>query len=159
MIRQHKRHFSKTVETEVGRRWVLFYFLKEKKSERLSLRLRKPLASSTPLLQLWLLCSSLALNLSLGVPSPVCLYWRAQHTLCIRLQGISLCHSASKNTISASQDSCERQGWVGLVINAARLPLLESAYFRKGNCSRKWSRTELCPPRSLGGKDPFPPTH
>lgn len=61
----------------------------------------------------------------------MCLYWRAQHTLCIRLQGISLCHSASKNTISASQDSCKRQGWVGLVINAAQLPAPECAHFVK----------------------------
>lgn len=139
MIRQHKRHFGKTVETEVGRGCflVFFFFLKEKTSERLSLRLRKRLASSTPLLQLWLLCALLSHLISpWEFPAP-CVCTGVHSTHCIRLQGISLCHSASKNTISASQDSCKRQGWVGLVINAAWLPVPESAYFRKGNCSRE----------------------
>lgn len=62
----------------------------------------------------------------------MCLHWRAQHTLCICLQGISLCHSTSENTISASQDSCKRQGWVGLEINAAQLPAPEHAPYKRG---------------------------
>lgn len=85
---------------------------------------RSPPPSS--LLSSWLLCCSLSslspslslpLSLSLGVPSPVCQIWSAQHTLCICLQGICLCHSTSRNTIISHRDYCKRQGWVGLVIN------------------------------------------
>lgn len=61
MIQQRKRYFSKIVETKVGCFVGCFFFLrKEKKSKQLSLRLRKRLASSTPLLQLWLLCALLS---------------------------------------------------------------------------------------------------
>ena len=62
---------------------------------------------------------SLSLSLSLSgssqprVSEPKC----TAHSLCICLQGLSLCHSTSRNTIIAHKDYCKRQGWVGFLIN------------------------------------------
>lgn len=67
------------------------------------------------------------------------------HTLHLPPGDFSLCHSTSENTISASQDSCKRQGWVGLAINAARLPAPQRASFRTGLPKRQKAGGEQTP--------------
>lgn len=75
------------------------------------------------------------------------------HTLHLPPGDFSLCHSTSENTISASQDSCKRQGWVGLAINAARLPAPQRASpFRTGLPKRQGGR-------KLAGSRPRPHAH